>query len=428
MLLKLFSTIYLFFLCLFFIFSSNAIGEERHFPKGTENIFIVNNGVRSDLLQNIAPLVEKSIAEGYYPGAVILASHRGHIIYRGVFGNRRIIPDVAPMKVDTIFDIASLTKVIATTPAIMQLVEQGKLDLDAPAKVYWPAFSSRGKDTITIRELLTHTSGLPADLSLSAKPIGEMAVLQKIEKLKLVYTPGTHFFYSDLNFVVLAYLVEIITGESFAQYTQTNIFNPLGMKDTVFLPPQDWRDRIAPTEMIDNKMHWGEVHDPTSYVMGGVAGNAGLFSTANDLSLFADCILNGGRLSHAQKNKKPSYLLGPLTILKMITPQTPHALFEIRGLGWDIDSPLSNRGVLFPIESFGHSGWTGTSIWIDPVTQTWLIILTSRTHPTPANSNQLVEDRRAIADIISGSLTDVSLSSQNDNTGRGELQRAYPKG
>jgi len=415
--------------------SGEATTQSRHFPPGTHNVSIVKvSGIRTDLLQNIAPIIEKSIADGNYPGAIVLAAHRGHIIYRGVFGNRRIVPNIAPMRFNTLFDLASLTKVIATTPAIMQLVEQGKLDIDAPVAKYWPAFAENGKETITIRELLTHTSGLapdfPASIGQPKNPYsiylwhGETEALQQVKQTKLFHLPGTAFVYSDINFIVLAYLVEVITGEHFNQYARTHIFKPLGMNDTLFLPPASLRDRIAPTEIMDNKLRWGEVHDPSAFAMGGVAGNAGLFSDASDLAVYAQCLLNGGRFPHKNGKSLSSHLLGPLTIAKMTTPETPTTISDTRGLGWDIDSPYSNRGILFPMSSFGHTGWTGTSIWIDPVTQTWLIILTSRTHPIPANNNQLIQDRRVIANIVSASMTDNSLSIQH-NTGQGELNRAY---
>jgi CubicO group peptidase (beta-lactamase class C family) len=394
--------------------------QHRHFPRGSHEVFIATTtGVRAELLKNIAPIIEKSIANGHYPGAVILVGHRGHIIYKGVFGNRRILPDIAPMRFDTVFDIASLTKVVATTPAIMQLVEEGRIDLDASVSKYWPEFAKHGKNAITIRELLTHTSGLPAEIPTNSK---KSNVLTQIIQLKLAHPVGKKFFYSDVNFIVLAHLIKIISNESLDQYTQQHIFNPLKMNDTYFSPSSKLRDRIAPTEMIEKKLRWGEVHDPIAHSLGGISGNAGLFSDADNLGIYAQSLLDGGQL-HAQF-KSTSHFLGPLSISKMTTVQTPEAILEARGLGWDIDSAYSNRGILFPMQSFGHTGWTGTSMWIDPVTQTWIIILTSRAHPTPAKSNHLVLDRRTIATIISASITDVAMYSLK-NTGKGELKRAY---
>lgn len=401
------------------LFSSAALSQSKPFPRGTHDVFIANTqGVRTDLLQNIASIIENSIAKGNYPGAVVLIGHKGKIVYRGVFGNRRIVPTVAPMKIDTVFDIASLTKVVATTPAVMQLVEQGKIDLDAPVIKYWPAFAKQNKNKVTIRELLTHTSGLPADVST------EKNILSTITQLKLQHPAGTTFLYSDVNFIVLSHLVEIISKENFSHYVQNHIFKPLQMHDTGFLPVKTLHDRIAPTEMVKKQLRWGEVQDPIARALGGVSGNAGLFSSAQDLGVYAQSLLDGGALPHNAKNK--NHFLGPLSIAKMTTPQTPAAISDTRGLGWDIDSRYSNRGALFPVQSFGHTGWTGTSLWIDPVTQTWIVILTSRAHPQPAKQNQLVQDRRTIATIVSACIIDISTYSLN-NTGKGELHRAYQR-
>jgi CubicO group peptidase (beta-lactamase class C family) len=427
------SLFFLRYVCLFSLLVggvSPVIAQPRHFPPGTHDVFIAEqSGVRPEILSHIAPLVEEAIASGDYPGAVILVGHRNHIVYRGVFGNRRIEPNVAPMRFNTLFDIASLTKVLATTPAIMQLVERGQLDLDVPVAGYWPAFGKNGKSRITARELLTHTSGLPADLpDPGSQMLGENATLEQIEQIRLAHSPGTKFVYSDINFIALGYLVKIITDESIQHYTETHIFMPLGLKDTHYLPAASLRDRIAPTEYIRGQLRWGDVNDPTTYAMGGVSGAAGIFSDASDLGVYAQCMLNGGRLSATAKKKShvssTRYLLSPLTILKMTSVQTPLNFSEERGFGWDISSSYANRGILFPAHSFGHTGWTGTSLWIDPVTQTWLVILTSRTHPRPAHINQLIEDRRIIANIVSASIRDINVYNQT-NTSMNERLRAY---
>lgn len=387
------------------------------YPQGSNDITINSvAGIRKDLLSNIAPIIKKSIAAGYYPGAVVLAVHRGKVFYQGVFGSRRIVPDVAPMTADTIFDIASLTKVVATAPSIMQLVEKGKLHLDDRVARYWPAFAVNGKNQVTIRQLLTHTSGLPPDTSTSGD------VLHNIERTLLLTTPGSRFLYSDVNFIVLGHLVEIISREPFYNYVQNHILEPLKMNSTYFLPPSNLRDKIAPTEIVQQQLRWGVAHDPLAFAMGGVSGNAGLFSTMSDLGKFTQCFLNLGKLPAKYENS--NYLLGPLTILKMTTRQTPVEIKDVRGLGWDIDSVYSNRGILFPASSYGHTGWTGTSLWIDPVTQTYLIVLTNRAHPHPTAVNQLIEDRRAIANIIAASITDIKDYSKL-NTGSGEMVRAY---
>jgi CubicO group peptidase (beta-lactamase class C family) len=324
---------------------------------------------------------------------------------------------------NTIFDVASLTKVMVTTPAIMQLIETGEIQLDAPVATYWPAFGQAGKSHITVRQLLTHASGLPPDLpDPGADQLGEMATWQQVERVHPSHEPGTQFTYSDINFIALGHLVEIISGEPLKRYADTHIFAPLRLKNTFYRPSAKWRDQIAPTQVIRGRLRWGEVNDPSTYAMGGVSGAAGVFSTASDMGTYAQCLLNSGRLP--AKYKKTRYLLGPLSVLKMASVQTPPHFSELRGLGWDIDSPYSNRGVLFTSRSFGHTGWTGTSIWIDPATQTWVVFLTSRTHPEPAADNQLISDRRTIANIVSGSLRDVNAFSQK-NTEIGEIARAY---
>ncbi|HZT73007.1 MAG TPA: serine hydrolase domain-containing protein [Terriglobales bacterium] len=422
------------------------------FPPGVAQVAIpAVGGVNAALLHAIAPVVERAIARGAFPGAVVLAAHHGRVIYRGVFGNRSIVPSVQPMRFDTMFDLASLTKVIATTPAIMQLLEEGKIRLDEPVAHYWPEFAENGKGKVTIRELLTHTSGLPPDIpspelllllhlpptgfpgwppdkNVAAPWHGEAAALKLVEQVALINPPGKKFVYSDINFIVLGYLVERLGGEPLNVYAARHIYTPLGMTSTMFLPPAALKNRIAPTQIINGVLRWGVVHDPTAKAMGGVSGLAGLFSDAHDLGRYAQCLLNGGvlRVSDGHGHRRAARILGPLAVLKMTTPQTPLGLTDIRGLGWDLDSAYSrNRGVLFPIGSFGHTGWTGTSIWIDPVTQTYLIILTSRVHPEAAPGAGVMAVREEVANIVAASLDDVNLRGLS-NTGRGERARAYP--
>lgn len=368
----------------------------KHFPRGAHEVFIGNaKDVKTDSLKKIAPMVEKSIDNGKFPGAVILIGHRGKIIYRGIFGNRRILPDVAPMQFDTIFDIASLTKVVATTPAIMQLVEQGKLNLDDSVGKYWPEFAKHGKQKITIRELLTHTSGLPEGIS----PENATDALKQIEKITPNHAPGKHYRYSDVNFMVLAQIVKIISGKPFNQYVQTHIFEPLKMNNTSFLPSTTLRERIAPTELIDGKLRWGKVQDPIAYALGGVSGNAGLFSTAKDLSIYAQTLLNNGKL----ENKK--HFLKSSTIEKMISVQTDKHISKKRGLGWDLAKSFSHHKNHTP-HAFGHTGWTGTSLWMDPSTDTFIIILSSRVHPIATLHNPLIKTRKKVKNLVMASLID----------------------
>src|SRR5579871_5387752 len=317
-------------------------------------------------------IINQAIADGNIPGAVLGVGHDGKVIYRKAYGSRALEPKRELMTVDTIFDLASLTKVIATTTAVMQLVEQGKVRLNDPVAKYLPEFAQNGKDDITVRQLLTHYSGLAPDIDLTP------AFDSKESAYRLAYAetpaqaPGSGFVYSDTNFIVLAAVVEKVSGETLDEYVQRHIFGPLNMTHTRFNPPAAWRPKIAPTEYDEHEhMLRGVVHDPRARRMGGVAGHAGLFSTADDLAKFAQTLLDGG-----------DGILSAVTVAKMTSPETPPSAPILRGFGWDIDSPFSsNRGDLLPVGSYGHTGFTGTSIWIDPTTETYIILLTNAVHP-----------------------------------------------
>jgi uncharacterized protein YbbC (DUF1343 family)/CubicO group peptidase (beta-lactamase class C family) len=324
------------------------------------------------VLGNVDSVINRAIAEGNIPGAVLVVGHNGKVVYRKAYGSRALEPRREPMTLDTIFDLASLTKVIATTTAVMQLVEQGKVRLNDPVAKYLPEFAQNGKEDITIRQLLTHYSGLAPDLDLGTEWQGKNTAYQLAFVMPPETTPGSGFVYSDINFITLGALVEKIAGETLDIYTQQHIFTRLKMTHTRFLPPASWRPKIAPTQ-YDEKEHMlrGVVHDPTARRMGSVAGHAGLFSTGDDLAKFAQALLEGG-----------DGILSPLTVAKMTEPETPPSAPVLRGFGWDIDSPFSsNRGDLLPVGSYGHTGFTGTSIWIDPTTQTYIILLTNSVHP-----------------------------------------------
>jgi len=328
--------------------------------------------LRPEPLSPIAKLVEKAIRVGQIPGAVVLIGNQGKIVYRQAFGHRLIKPKKRALTPNIIFDIASLTKVIATTTAVMQLVERGQLSLEDPVAKYWPEFKTNEREQITVRQLLTHYSGLPPSLSLKPEWSGYEMALQKIVEKKPISPPGKYFIYSDINFIILGELIQRISGQSLDVYCRDQIFKPLRMKDTCFKPPRDLYARIGPTRGDGI----GRVHDPIAYRMGGVAGHAGLFSTADDLSIFAQTLLDGGKNQNVQ-------ILSPFTSEKMTTPQSPPDKMPWRGLGWDIDAPFcSNRTELFPAGSYGHKGYTGTGIWIDPVSKTYIIILTNRVYPS----------------------------------------------
>ena len=335
-------------------------------------------------LDAIEPLVQAAIADKKLPGAVVLIGRGERVLYHKAIGNRALVPAVEPMSLDTMFDLASLTKVVATTTSVMMLVERGKLRLNDRVATFIPGFERYGKADITIRHLLTHMSGLRPDLDLAEAWTGsDTAIALAVEEVP-TSTPGQRFVYSDINFFLLGDIVRRVSGQTLDRFAKQEIFDPLGMRDTMFLPAAGLRPRIAPTESCmpfvwpcqggDRQMLRGVVHDPTARRMGGVAGHAGLFSTAADLAIFCRMLLGGGSYRGIR-------VLSPLAVEKMTSP-TIGADPNVRGLGWDIDSSYSsNRGELLPVGSFGHTGFTGTSLWIDPATGLFVVFLSNRVHP-----------------------------------------------
>jgi uncharacterized protein YbbC (DUF1343 family)/CubicO group peptidase (beta-lactamase class C family) len=344
------------------------------------------------------PVINEAITQQQIPGAVLIVGHDGQVAYRKAFGSRAIEPRREAMTLDTVFDCASLTKVLATTTAIMQLWEQGKFRMNDPVAKYLPEFGQNGKQDITIRQLLVHYSGLAPDLDLTKPWEGKDTAYRMAFEGAPEWVPGAAFIYSDINFEVLGALVERLSGESLDGYAAKHIFAPLGMKETRFLPPPSWASRIAPTEEDENHhMLRGVVHDPTARRMGGVAGHAGVFSTVDDLALFAQALLDGGR-----------GVLTSATIAKMTAPQQPVNETAVRGFGWDIDSPFAtNRGELLPVGGYGHTGFTGTSLWIDPTTKTYIVLLTNAVHmnalPTKEKGNA-VSLRTKVATAVAAAL------------------------
>ena len=325
--------------------------------------------------RQIDHIVESAIAAHKFPGAVVIAGHGGHIVFHRAYGHRTLTPEPEPMTEDTVFDLASLTKVLATAPSVMQLYEQGRFRLNDPVAMYLPEFAANGKQDITIRQLLTHYSGLPPDVSLTDDWEGEQEGLRRAMTAIPVTAPGVQFRYSDINFITLGALVEKLSGLTLDAYQQKYLAAPLGVQMR-FLPPESWRGRIAPTQYDHGVLLRGIVHDPTSRRMGGVAGHAGLFSTAGDVAIYAQNLLD--RLAGRASN----FPLQQLTLEKMTTPGQPATGTALRGLGWDIDSPFSsNRGELFPIGSFGHTGFTGTSIWMDPTSDTYVVFMSNAVYP-----------------------------------------------
>lgn len=326
---------------------------------------------------SIDRLMAQTLESHLIPGAVIVVGHDGHIVFEKAYGDRSYLPTPEPMTTGTIFDLASLTKVLATTTAAMQLYEQGRFRLNDPLSKYLPAFAANGKQSITIRQIMTHYSGLPPDLSLAGAWRGKQAAYQMAFAVKPMWPAGTRFCYSDINFILMGALVEKLSGMPLNEYVQKNVFAPLGMTHTRFLPPAAWQPEIAPTAYdAQHVMLQGVVNDPTARRMGGVAGHAGLFSNAHDLSIFAQNLLD---LLAGKPSKFP---LNRITAQKMTTPQNPANGVALRGLGWDIESPFSgNRGEIFPVGGFGHTGWTGTDLWMDPWSDSYVIFLSNRNYP-----------------------------------------------
>jgi uncharacterized protein YbbC (DUF1343 family)/CubicO group peptidase (beta-lactamase class C family) len=361
-------------------------------------------------------IVLDAIHDHQIPGAVLLVGHNGQVVYRKAFGNRALEPRREPMTADTIFDVASLTKVVATTTAVMQLVQKGEVRVNDPVTKYISEFAENGKDEITVRNLLTHFSGLREDFDLDPPWQGREAGFRLAFAEKPVYPPGSRFLYSDTNFITLGALVERVTGTTLDQYCARKIFAPLQMSHTRFLPPASWRSKIAPTEYDEQgKMLRGVVHDPRARRMGGVTGHAGVFSTADDLSKFARALLKG------------SPILAGNVVEKMTTPQQPPTAQVLRGFGWDIDSPFSsNRGDLLPVGSFGHTGFTGTSLWIDPTTQTYIILLTNAVHPRGKGSAVALRSKvaTAVAAALPLTITEKDELRWKSITGYNEAQTA----
>ncbi len=355
--------------------------------------------------------IRQVIEKDEIPGAVLLVSHQGRIVHRKAYGCRSLVPRRERMTLDTIFDAASLTKVVATTSAVMKLFEEGKLRLNDRVTQYLPEFQG-GKSEITVRHLLVHFSGLRPDLDLEPAWSGYQTGVEKALADKPVAPPGTRFIYSDINFILLGEIVRRVSGKPLPDYVHEQVFRPLAMKDTMFRPPPKLRRRIAPTEQLPGEKLplRGVVHDPTTRYMDGIAGHAGLFTTAGDLARFAGMMLGGGARGGVR-------IFSPLTVRKFTSPQSPASQPVLRGLGWDIDSPYSgNRGELFPIGSYGHTGFTGTSLWIDPATKTYVILLANSVHPKarPAITSLRSRVATAVAAALGVDIPDLLITGYNE--------------
>ena len=344
----------------------------------------------------IDKIVEEEIEKGNFPGAVVLVGRKDEILYWKAFGHQMIEPNVQPTSKDTIFDLASLTKPIATATSIMILRDRGAIDLDDCVGAYLPAFACNGKEEVRIRHLLTHTSGLPAYTNADAlkeqfgSPCPER-VIEKICGLEAASKPGEEFRYSCLGYITLAKIVETVSGKGIDAFSQENIFAPLGMKHIAYNPPGSWGKNIAGAEIADGLLFRGAVHDPLARLMAGVSGNAGLFSNAYDLSIYCRMLLNGG----IYEGKR---ILSPEAI-NFLT--TEHALG--RAYGFDVTSSYASvKGSYAPERAFCHTGYTGTSIVCDPASKTFVIILANRVHPKDNGTAKPV--RIKVADVVFCSL------------------------
>jgi len=364
-------------------------------------------GMSSSRLCRVRPLILDAVARKDFPGAVLVVGRKGRIVFREAFGECQRIPVNRPMKTEMIFDIASMTKPVVTATVIMILVEQGFLTLWDEVKEFVPQFQPfRDKDgqkgeNARLWHLLTHTSGLPPytdadDLAQKhGRPISTEMLVDHIARLEKSGPPGQAFHYSCLGYITLASIIEKVSGKRLDQFAGEHIFKPLNMNQTFFNPPQEVRSLCVPTEVIGGQPLVGVVHDPLARLQSGVSGNAGLFSTADDLSVFAQMMLNRGAFQGQR-------ILSPLSVERMTTV-FPDVSFSGRGLGWDLDSAYAtNGGDLFGPNSYGHSGFTGTSIWIDPETEVFIVFLTNRVHPDDGGS--VVDMRSKVANIVAGAI------------------------
>ena len=369
----------------------------------------------------IDDLVEEAIREKRLPGAVILIGQNERILYRKAFGHRALVPDLEPMTVDTVFDLASLTKVVATTTSIMQLVEAGRVSLEDPVTVYIPPFKRHGKSGITVRQLLTHMSGLRSGINPSGHWKGYRAAIEQVVSDVPVTPPGERIVYSDVNFILLGEIVQRVSGMPLDQFAQEHVFKPLGMHDSMYHPGPKMQPRIAPTDRCrkstrpcggpDDTMLRGLVHDPSARRMGGSPGHAGLFSTADDLSIFCRMLLGGGASG-------PTQILSPATLAAMMSPSTPLYKGNLRGLGWSLDTTCDEgRGKRssLPID---HSGFTGTKLWLDIESGLYIVFLSNRLHPDgKGDVFDLREQIITIAvSVAAGQATPAELSAKADAT------------
>ena len=357
-------------------------------------------GISAALPRELDSIMTAAIADHASPGITVAIGHHGRIVYTHGWGHTDWAP-TAPLANDsTIYDMASLTKVIATTTAAMMMEEEGKLDLDSTVVHYLPEFNAPDKASITIRMLLLHTSGMRQNQFLYRDMKGRAPYLAAINAKPVVTPPGKEYTYSDWNMIVLQLVLERLSGKTLDALVAERVFGPLGMHDTMFNPPDSLKPRIAPTEIQEFRggQVWGVVHDENAWALGGVAGHAGLFSSARDLGVFVQMLLNGGEYNGVR-------ILRPETIARWTARQLKD---QSRALGWDTPSSPSSAGRYFSMRSFGHTGFTGTSIWADPEKQLFVVLLTNRVDPSRDNT-KVGPLRRTVADAVQRAVLDAPL-------------------
>lgn len=346
-------------------------------------------GLNAQRLQRIDEIVAEGLAEKKMPGCVVCVGRHGKIAFLKAFGQKQLQPTELPMMTDTLFDMASITKPMATATSIMLLIERGQLRLTDKVASILPDFATNGKEPITIHDLLIHNSGLLADNSIKDYEQGHDEAIKRICELKLLNPIGTKFVYSDVNFILLGEIIRRVCEKNVHEFSHEHIFTPLGMKSTSYLPSESLRARAAPTEQRDGKWMQGEVHDPRAFKLGGVAGHAGLFSTAEDVAIYAQMMLGRGEYAGVR-------VLSPETVERMTCGDRVSS--GVRGLGWDKRTGYSiNRGELLSESAFGHGGFTGTVLWIDPELDLFFIFLSNRVHPNGKGSANPLAGRIATA-------------------------------
>jgi CubicO group peptidase (beta-lactamase class C family) len=360
-------------------------------------------GMDSTLPARLDSIIRVGIAEGAAPGASVAVGRYGRLVHLKGYGTLDYSAGSPVVDASTIYDLASLTKVVATTTSAMILEETGKLDLNQPVHAYLPELNAPDKAAITVRMLLTHTGGLEAYAPLYRQARGRAEYLKEINARPLTYPPGSQTVYSDWDMVLLQAVIEKIAGMSLDNFADGHLFRPLGMTDTRFAPDttdRAYRRRIAPTttdELRGGPLQ-GTVHDANAWALGGVSGHAGLFSTARDLAIFAQLLLDGGTYANVR-------IVAPQTIARWTTRQE---LNTSRALGWDTPAPSSSAGRYFSPRSFGHTGFTGTSLWIDPERGLFVVLLMNRVN-SRGEGTRHVQLRRDVSDAVERAVLDAPL-------------------